>query len=89
MKRALFLVGLLIGTSAVAVAADDEAALKAQMKKACASLFAEGAPCANLAKGERKCVRQNLDMGGAECVAFEKEHKDFFDAGMKNEIIKK
>ncbi len=89
MKKALLLVLFLFATSAVAVAAEDEAALKEQMKKDCAPLFANGAVCSNLAKGSRKCVRQNVDKGGDACVAFEKAHKAFFDAGMKDEIIKK
>jgi len=72
-----------------AMAADDEAALKEQMKKDCAPLFADGGACFNLAKGSRKCVRINVEKGGAACVAFEKAHKAFFDAGMKDEIIKK
>lgn len=88
MKKAMFLVLFLLGTTVMAVAADDDATLIAQMKKDCVSLFADGAPCSNLAKGNRKCVRQNIEKGGAACVAFEKDHKAFFDAGMKNEIIK-
>ncbi len=87
MKRVLLLVLFLLATNAIA--AENEAALKEQMKKDCAPLFADGAVCSNLAKGSRKCVRQNVDKGGAACVAFEKEHKAFFDAGMKDEIIKK
>ena len=87
MKRAIILGLLLIGANAMA--ADDEAALKAQMKKDCAQLFAAGAPCSDLVKGTRKCVRQNADKGGSACVDFEKQHKEFFDAGMKDEIIKK
>ena len=87
MKRAIIVVLFLFGTTAIAMGADDSA-LSGQMKKDCASLFSDGAPCFNLAKGNRKCVRQNLEKGGAACVTFEKAHKDFFDAGMKNEIIK-
>jgi len=87
MKRAIILV--LFFLAANVWAADDEAALKEQMKKDCAPLFAAGADCSNLAKGSRKCVRQNVEKGGAACVDFEKKHKDFFDAGMKDEIIKK
>jgi hypothetical protein len=87
MKRAMVLV--LFFLAATALAADDEAALKAQMQKDCASLFAAGAPCSDLVKGNRKCVRQNVEKGGPACVAFEKEHKAFFDAGMNAEIIKK
>jgi hypothetical protein len=86
MKKAVFLFVSLL--AATAMAADDEA-LKAQMKKDCAPLFADGAACSNLAKGSRKCVRQNADKGGAACVAFEKANKDFFDAGMKDDIVKK
>lgn len=90
MKRMMFLVlFFLVSSAMVVMAADDEATLKAQMKKDCAPLFADGAVCSNLAKGSRKCVRQNVDKGGAACVAFEKGHKDFFDAGMNDEIIKK
>jgi hypothetical protein len=87
MKKAMFLVLFLLASNVMAT--EDEAVLKAQMKKACAPLFADEAPCSNLAKGDRKCVRQNIDKGGAACVDFEKEHKAFFDAGMKNDIIKK
>ena len=86
MKKALFLGLFLLATNVMA--ADDDAALKAQMKKDCAPLFADGAACSNLAKGSRKCVRQNVEKGGAACVAFEKGNKAFFDAGMKDEIIK-
>ena len=87
MKRMVFVVATIFASSAFA--ADNEAALKEQMKKDCGALFSDGAACSNLAKGSRKCVRQNVDKGGAACVAFEKAHKDFFDAGMKDEIIKK
>ena len=87
MKKALFL-GLLFIAS-TALAADNEAALKEQMKKECAPLFAEGAACSNLAKGNRKCVSQNVDKGGASCGAFVKANKDFIDAGMKDDIVKK
>jgi len=73
----------------MAMAADDEAALKKQMHEACAPLFAEGGACADLAKGTRRCTRQNVDKGGPSCVAFEKANKAFFDAGMNDEIIKK
>ncbi len=86
MKKAAFLFVSLL--AATAMAADDEA-LKAQMKKDCAPLFADGAACSNLAKGSRKCVRQNVDKGGAACVAFEKANPAFFDAGMKDDIVKK
>ena len=89
MKKALFFVLFLLATTGFAMAGDDEAALKDQMKKDCAPLFADGAACSNLAKGSRKCVRMNADKGGAACVAFEKANKAFFDAGMKDEIIKK
>ncbi len=88
MKRSLFCALLLIGPVA-AMAADDEAALKKQMHEACAPVFAPGAPCADLAKGTRKCTRQNVDKGGPACVAFEKANKAFFDAGMNDPIIKK
>ena len=87
MKGSLFCALLLLGT--VAMAADDEAALKEQMHKACAPLFAPGGACADLAKGTRKCTRQNLEKGGAACADFEKAHKAFFDAGMKDETIRK
>lgn len=87
MKRALFCALMLLGTS-VAMAAD-ESALKKQMHDACAPLFAPGGACADLAKGTRKCTRQNLDKGGAACVAFEQANQAFFDAGMKDEIIHK
>ena len=87
MKKS-FVVAALLLTASGAVAAD-EAALKEQMKKECAPLFAEGAACSNLAKGTRKCVRQNLSQAGASCVAFEKANKSFFDAGMKDDIVKK
>lgn len=87
MKKAVFLALALLASNAVA--AGDEAALKERMSKDCAALFADGAACSNLAKGTRKCVRQNVEKGGAACVAFEKENKAFFDAGMKDEIIKK
>jgi hypothetical protein len=89
MKKLMLLVLFVFATAGIAMAADDEAALKDQMKKDCAPLFADGAACSNLAKGSRKCVRQNIDKGGAACVAFEKEHKAFFDAGMKDDIVKK
>lgn len=87
MKRSLLLGLLLVGT--LALAADDEAALKAQMKEACAPLFAAGAPCADLAKGSRNCVRQNKDKGGSSCVDFEKSNQAFFDAGKDDPITKK
>jgi len=87
MKKVMFLVLFLLASTAMA--ADNEAALKDQMKKDCAPLFADGAACSNLVKGSRKCVRQNVDKGGAACIAFEKGNKDFFDAGMKDDIIKK
>ena len=87
MKRSLVLGLFLVGS--LALAADDEAALKAQMKTDCAPLFAAGAPCADLAKGSRNCVRQNKDKGGASCVDFEKAHQAFFDAGKDDPIVKK
>lgn len=87
MKRAMFCVLILLGS--VAIAADDEAALKAKMKESCAALFADGAACSNLAKGSRNCVRQNLAAGGAACTAFEKANPAFFDAGKDDPIIKK
>jgi hypothetical protein len=31
----------------------------------------------------------NVAKGGAACVDFEKAHKEFFDAGMNDEMIKK
>jgi len=90
MKKVLyFVLILLVATSSIAVASEDEATLKTQMKKVCAPLFSAGAPCADLIKGTRKCVRQNLDKAEPECAKFEKEHKDFFDAGMKDEMVKK
>lgn len=85
-KSILCLLALL---SPIAMAADDEAALKKEMAQVCAPLFAAGGPCADLAKGTRKCTRQNVDKGGAACVDFEKAHKAFFDAGMNDPIIKK
>jgi len=87
MTRLLFCI--LFSFGSVAMAADDEAALKEQMHKDCASLFADGAACSNLAKGTRNCVRQNLTTASAACVAFEKSHKDFFDAGKNDKMIKK
>ena len=87
MKLPVFCMLFLFG--AVAMAAEDEATLKAQMHKDCAPLFAPGGACADLAKGTRKCTRMNLAKAGAACAAFEKAHKDFFDAGMKDEMIKK
>ncbi len=75
--------------SAGTLAAEDEAALKEQMHKACAVLFAPGGDCADLVKGTRKCTRQHLAKGGAECIDFEKSHQNFFDAGMKDELIHK
>jgi len=87
MKGAIFCVLLLLGSSAMA--AGDEAALKAQMHEACASLFAEGGECSNLVKGTRKCVRQNAEKAGAACVDFEKANTAFFDAGMNDETIYK
>jgi hypothetical protein len=87
MKKAMFCVLFLLGS--VAVAAEDEAALKAQMHKECAALFADGAACSNLAKGTRNCVRQNLAKGGDACSAFEKANTAFFDAGKNDPIIKK
>jgi hypothetical protein len=71
------------------MAVDDEATLKEQMHKDCASLFADGAACSNLVKGTRNCVRQNLATASPSCVAFEKSHQDFFDAGKNDKIIKK
>jgi hypothetical protein len=88
MKTVLFSL-LLLAVSSAALASDDEAALKAQMQEACAALFAEGGACANLAKGTRKCVRQNLDKGGAACADFEKANPAFFDAGMNDPTIYK
>jgi hypothetical protein len=87
MKSPLFWVLILFGS--VAVAAEDEAALKDQMHKACAPLFATGGACADLVKGTRNCTRQNLDKGGDTCAAFEKSHKAFFDAGKDDPIIHK
>ena len=87
MKRILGIALLLV--SSVALAAEDEAALKKQMAESCAALFVPGGACADLAKGTRKCTRQNVAQGGEACVAFEKAHKAFFDAGMNDPIIKK
>jgi len=87
MKSILFCTLFLLGSAAIA--ADNEAALKEQMHKECAPLFAEGAVCSNLAKGTRNCVRQNLSQGGAACEAFEKAQTSFFDAGKNDPIIKK
>jgi len=87
MKLPVFCMLFLFG--AVAIAAEDEAALKAQMHKDCAPLFAPGGACADLAKGTRKCTRMNLAKGGAACAEFEKAHPAFFDAGMNDEMIKK
>lgn len=88
MTGSLLGIALLLGSS-LAVAMGNEAELKEQMHKACAPLFAPGGACADLAKGTRKCTRQNLDKGGSACADFEKGHKEFFDAGMKDEIIRK
>jgi hypothetical protein len=79
----------LIMLTSIAAAAEDEAALKAQMREDCAPLFAPGGACADLIKGTRKCTRQNAEQAGASCVDFEKAHKDFFDAGMNDETIHK
>ena len=87
MKKAMFCV--LFALSSVAIAAEDEAALKAQMHKDCAALFAAGGACADLAKGTRNCVRQNLAKGGDACAAFEKANAAFFDAGKNDPIVKK
>jgi hypothetical protein len=86
MKRLLLCAALLVASAALA---EDEAALKAEMSSACAPLFASGGACADLAKGTRKCVRQNVDKGGGACQAFEKAHGAFFDAGMNDPIIHK
>ena len=87
MKTILLCTLFLLGSAAIA--ADNEAALKEQMQKECAPLFAEGAVCSNLAKGTRNCVRQNISQGGAACAAFEKAQTSFFDAGKNDPIIKK
>jgi hypothetical protein len=87
MKSSLFCALLLLAS--VATAAEDDAALKQQMNKECAAVFAPGGPCADLAKGTRKCTRMNLEIGGPSCVSFEKAHKEFFDAGMNDPIIHK
>ena len=87
MRFLLFWVLILLGS--VAIAAEDEAALKDQMHKACGPLFAAGGLCADLVKGTRNCTRQNLDKGGDSCAAFEKAHKAFFDAGKDDPIIHK
>jgi hypothetical protein len=86
MKIPLLCAALLLASVALA---DDEAALKSQMATACAPLFAAGGACADLAKGTRKCVRQNIAKGGAACADFEKAHAAFFDAGMKDDIVHK
>jgi hypothetical protein len=88
MKKALLCV-LFAAGSVSAFAADDEAALKQQMAKDCAPLFAAGGACADLATGTRNCVRQNLGKGGAACAAFEKANKPFFDAGKDHAATKK
>jgi hypothetical protein len=85
MKSILFGTLFLLGSAAIA--ADNEAALKEQMRKECAPLFAEGAMCSNLAKGTRNCVRQNLSKGGAACAAFEKAQTAFFDAGKNDPMV--
>ena len=87
MKKLLVCVPFLF--TVAALAAEDEAALKAQMQKDCAALFVDGAACSNLAKGSRNCVRQNMPNAGAACAAFEKAHQEFFDAGKGDPIIKK
>lgn len=87
MKSIFFCTALFLGSAAIA--ADNEAALKEQMHKACAPLFAEGGVCSNLSKGTRNCVRQNISQGGATCAAFESTQTAFFDAGKNDPIIKK
>jgi hypothetical protein len=88
MKSMMFLVlFLFVGSSVMAV--EEDKGLYGQMLRDCAPLFADGAACSNLAKGTRKCVRQNIDKGGDKCVALEKANKTFFDTGMNEEIIKK
>jgi hypothetical protein len=87
MKSSLLLVLIFLGS--VAVAAEDEAALKDQMKLDCAPLFVAGGICADLAKGTRNCTRQNKEKGGEKCASFEKAHKEFFDAGKDDPIIRK
>lgn len=86
MKGTVFCALLLVGSVAMA---QDEAALKKQMQVDCAPLFAAGGPCADLAKGTRRCTRDNAQKGGPSCVAFEKANKAFFDAGANDPIIKK
>jgi hypothetical protein len=89
MKKTLLCVLFAAAGSVSAFAADDEAALKQQMAKDCAPLFAPGGACADLATGTRNCVRQNLGKGGAACAAFEKANKPFFDAGKDHPTTKK
>ena len=48
MKRILGIAFLLV--SSVALAAEDEAALKKQMAESCAALFVPGGACADLAR---------------------------------------
>jgi hypothetical protein len=88
MKKVLIVV-CGFGLLASSAFAFDEAALKTEMHKVCAPLYADGGPCYNLAKGTRKCTRKNVAKAGPECAAFEKAHADFFDAGMNDDIIKK
>jgi hypothetical protein len=87
MKARVFCVLALFCTAALA--SEDEAALKAQMHKDCAELFAPGGACADLVKGTRKCTRQNADKAGPACAEFESAHKEFFDAGMNDPTIHK
>ena len=87
MKGSMLLALIFLGS--VALAVEDEAALKDQMKTECAPLFAAGAICADLAKGTRNCTRQNKEKAGEKCVSFEKAHKEFFDAGKNDPIIRK
>jgi hypothetical protein len=86
MKKVLFLAALVLGTAVVA--AEDEAALKEQMKVDCAPLFVDGGECADVVKGTRNCTRQNKEKGGENCVNFEAAHKEFFDAGKDDPIIR-
>ncbi|KOR29986.1 hypothetical protein TI04_07280 [Achromatium sp. WMS2] len=80
--------------SSLTMADPDDAVLDAQMRQACAPLFAaagffaNAGPCANVTGGARNCVLQNIAQGGASCVAFEKEHDDFFDDGKDEPIVR-
>lgn len=82
-----FLVMALCLVGSTTTLAFDEAALKAEMRIACSSLFAEGGKCANLAKGTRNCVIANQKDGGEACESFAEAHEDFFEAGKNDPTI--